>query len=144
VANEYWDHVTSQPAPEDFDGDLSGFAEDGNDYAIAWYLMMRSLRQTMLNLLATGLYHLAEQQLAMLCRDGGFTMPAPRDTKLEGVARWYQQNLRLDLEGLQEYALLDELRLVANTVKHGKGVFKRSTDETPSRAVYRSFTCKVS
>jgi hypothetical protein len=122
VANEYYDQVTSQPAPEDFDGDLSGFAQDAHDEGLAWYQMMRSLRQSMLNLLAAGLYHLVEQQLALLCRDGGFRgVPPPEDTKLGIVISWYKQHLRLDLAGLGNYKLLDELRLVANTVKHGKG-----------------------
>jgi hypothetical protein len=121
VATEYYEQVTSQPAPEDFDGDLSGFAEDANDEAIGWYQMMRSLRQTMLNLLAAGLYHLTEQQLAMLCRDGGFSVAPPEETHFSKVSSWYKQHLQLNLESLPSYQLLNELKHVANTVKHGKG-----------------------
>lgn len=72
IGDEYYNRAASQPADEDFDGDLSGFLEDAHDHALGWYEMMRSLRQTMLNLLAAGLFHLTEQQLAGLSQDAGF------------------------------------------------------------------------
>jgi hypothetical protein len=37
--------VINEPAGEDCDGDLSGFAEDAHDHALSWYEMMRSLRR---------------------------------------------------------------------------------------------------
>lgn len=83
--------------------------------------MMTSLRQSMLNLLAAGLFHLTEQQLAVLCQDRGFTMGPPRNTKLDEVKEWYANHLRLDLETLPSWQMIDELRLVANAVKHAEG-----------------------
>lgn len=121
LASERYEQMISQPAPEDFDGDLSGFAEDANDEAIAWYQLMRSLRQTMLNLLAAGLYHLTEQQLAMLCRDGGFCADPPKKTNFYEVSQWYKEHLNLQLQGLPTYSLIKELQLVANTAKHAEG-----------------------
>lgn len=121
IGNEYYARMVSEPAEEDFDGDLSGFAEDAHDQALSWYEMMRSLRQTMLNLLAAGLFHLAEQQLAALCYDAGFRAGPPSETKLDVVAKWYERNLRLDVRLLPAWALIDELRLLANTVKHAEG-----------------------
>lgn len=88
--------------------------------------MMRSLRQTMLNLLATGLFHLAEQQLAVLGQDAGFENRQPKSTTLEDVVKWYKSTLRLDLRSLSEWPLIDELRLVANTAKHAEG---KSSDD---------------
>jgi hypothetical protein len=125
IGDEYYEQVGSQPASEDFDGDMSTFAEEAQDRALSWYLMMRSLRQTMLNLLAAGLFHLTEQQLAALCRDGGFIAGPPRDTKLEEVANWYRINLRLDLSSLSSWPMIDELRFVANAVKHAEGTATR-------------------
>jgi hypothetical protein len=125
IGNDYYEEAVSQPAGEDFDGDLSGFAEDAHDHALGWYEMMRSLRQSMLNLLAAGLFHLIEQQLAELCCDAGFGIGPPRDTNLGVVAEWYQLNLRLDLHLLSSWTLIDELRLVANTTKHAEGKSSR-------------------
>jgi hypothetical protein len=121
VGNDYYDRAISQPADEDFDGDLSGFAEDARDCALNWYEMMRSLRQTMLNLLAAGLFHLTEQQLATLGQDAGFENRQPKSTALEEVVKWYQSALRMDLRSLPEWPLIDELRLVANATKHAEG-----------------------
>lgn len=72
VASEYYRRVGSQPAYDDEDIDMASVAEAAQDQSISWYQMMVSLRQSMLNLLAAGLFHLTEQKLAMLCRDGGF------------------------------------------------------------------------
>jgi hypothetical protein len=120
-ADEYYERMGDQPASDDFDGDLSIYAEEAHGQAFSWYQMMRSLRQTMLNLIAAGLFHLTEQQLAVLCRAAGFTAEPPKDTKLEIVAKWYHANLRLELEGLPSWPIIEELRFVANAVKHAEG-----------------------
>jgi hypothetical protein len=126
IGNEYFENAVNQPAGEDCDGDLSGFAEDAHDYALSWYEMMRSLRQTMLNLLAAGLFHLAEQQLAQLGNDAGFDSRRPKSAGIDDVTRWYKSVLHLDLKQLSKWPLIDELRLVANTAKHAEG---KSCDE---------------
>ena len=78
VAQEYYDTIGSQPAGEDWDIDMGDVAEDAQDRGLSWYQMMTSLRQSMLNLLTAGLFHLTEQRLALVCRDGGFMMEPPR------------------------------------------------------------------
>ncbi len=125
ISREQYDHAVSQPATEDFDGDLSTFAEDAHDYALGWYQMMKSLRQTMLNLLAAGLFHLTEQQLAQLSNAAGFEGRMPKEAKLEELVRWYKSTLRLDLRDLTSWPIIDELRLVANTAKHAEGKSSR-------------------
>jgi hypothetical protein len=121
IANDYYNHIGAQPAGEDDDIDMADVADDANEKSLDWYQMMTSLRQTMLNLLASGLFHLAEQQLAKLCRDGGFRAPPPKDTKFGVVEEWYAANLRLDWKTLPSFKTMDELRHVANAVKHGEG-----------------------
>ena len=121
IGNEYYEHAVSQPVNEDCDGDTSEFAEDAHDHALSWYEMMRSLRQTMLNLLAAGLFHLTEQQLALLGQNAGFENRQPKSTKLQDVAEWFISVLHLDLQGLKDWPLIEELRLVANTAKHAEG-----------------------
>jgi hypothetical protein len=121
IGNEYFETAINQPAGEDCDGDLSGFAEDAHDHALSWYEMMRSLRQTMLNLLAAGLFHLTEQQLAQLGNDAGFDDRRPKSAEIGDVVKWYKSVLHLDLKQLSGWPLIDELRLVANTAKHAEG-----------------------
>lgn len=121
IGHEYYDRAISQPVGEDCDGDTSEFAEDAHDHALSWYQMMRSLRQTMLNLLAAGLFHLTEQQLASLGQNAGFENGQPKSTKLQHIAEWYKSVLCLDLQTLKDWSLLEELRLVTNTAKHAEG-----------------------
>ena len=87
---------------------------------IAFYETMVSVRQAMLNLLAAGLFHLVEQQLAHSCRDGAFTIEPPHKTNLFEVSPWYREHFFLDLENLHNWGRVDELRLVTNTVKHAE------------------------
>lgn len=123
IAEEYYAQAANQPAGEYEDGDLGGAAEEAQDEGIAFYETMTSVRQTMLNLLAAGLFHLVEQQLAELCRDSAAfcDSPAlPKETKLGVVSSWFADYFLLDLTRLNNWPLLDELRLLANTVKHAE------------------------
>jgi hypothetical protein len=119
VANEYYNRIWSQPAGE-YEIDMADVAEDARQHSHDWWEMMTSLRQTMLNLIAAGLFHLVEQQLATLTRDGLFDGPV-RDTKLSIVAEWYKEHLGTTLAEMPSWNTIDEMRLVANTVKHGEG-----------------------
>ena len=103
IGFEFYDRAITQPVDEDCDGDTSQFAEDAHDHALSWYEMMRSLRQTMLNLLAAGLFHLTEQQLASLGQNAGFENRQPKSTKLQHVAEWYKSVLCLDLHTLKDW-----------------------------------------
>jgi hypothetical protein len=129
IGSEYYDRAITPPVDEDCDGDTSQFADEAHDHALSWYEMMRSLRQTMLNLLAAGLFHLTEQQLALLGQDASFENRQPKSTALEDLAKWYGSILRLDLYTLQGWPLIEELRLVANTAKHAEG---RSSEKLKS------------
>lgn len=97
-------------------GDVADWA---NDHSYSWWETMVSLRQSMINLLAAGLFHLIEQQLGALSLDCGYERV--RDTKLDVVKAWYMANLGIDLSLLEPWAKIDELRLVANSVKHAEG-----------------------
>jgi hypothetical protein len=110
-----------QPAGEDCDGDMSGAADVAREKGQAFYDTMVAIRQSSLNLYAAGLFHLLEQQLAVLCRDGAFDVPPPSDTKLSKVADWFSSNFNLDLSKLSTWTKIEQLRLLANSVKHGEG-----------------------
>jgi hypothetical protein len=127
VANDYYNRIGSQPAGE-YEIDMADVAEDAQQHSYDWWEMMASLRQTMLNLMAAGLFHLVEQQLATLSRDGIFDGPVG-DTKLSIVAEWYQRKLGTTLAEMPSWSTINEMRLVANTVKHGEGNSARDLRE---------------
>lgn len=121
IANAEFARLGSEPAGEDCNGELGDLAEAAEEVGIAFYETMVMLRQASINLYAAGLFHLIEQQLAATCHDSAFTIPAPKETKLAGVASWYERHFHLHLDSMPSWSALDELRLVANTVKHAEG-----------------------
>ena len=119
VAHDYYNRIGAQPAGE-YEIDMADVAEDAQQQSYDWWEMMTSLRQTMLNLTAAGLFHLIEQQLATLSRDGLFE-ESVRDTKLGVVQMWYRDQFGIDVAAMPSWGTINEMRLVANTVKHGEG-----------------------
>lgn len=84
--------------------DPADWGEEAREQALDYYQLLLNLRQSMLNLIAAGLYHLYEQhrnKVENLLTEQGRTLPSLR--KLDGWTK------------------VDELRLLANTVKHGNG-----------------------
>jgi hypothetical protein len=120
IADAEFEHLGSQPATDDCDG-MSEPAEAAQEKGQAFYSTMLALRQTTLNLFAAGLFHLVEQQLADLCHDATFHKPPPNDTKLSVLTDWYRAHFSLDLKALSAWPKIDQLRLIANCVKHGEG-----------------------
>src|ERR1039457_504768 len=119
VAHDYYNRIGAQPAGE-YEIDMADVAEDAQQQSYDWWEMMTSLRQTMLNLTAAGLFHLIEQQLATLSRDGLFE-ESVRDTKLGVVQMWYRDQFGIDVAAMPSWGTINEMRLVANTVKYGEG-----------------------
>ena len=100
--------------------DHSRFAELIQDRAIDYYISLRDVRQGIVNLLTAGLYHLFEQQMTQLVKTFAH-LPAstqklfPRFIEIMKVHN-------CSAESLPNWDLLcNELRLVANAVKHGPG-----------------------
>jgi hypothetical protein len=121
-ADEFYNNY---PANEYTDpGDVSDWARD---HSYSWWDTMNSLRQSMVNLMTAGLYHLVEQQLAALSLDCAYERV--RDTRLDIVKEWYKDNLGIDLELLPTWAVIRELRLVAHSVKHAEGDSSRRLRE---------------
>ncbi len=121
IGNEYYQRVLRRPVGPEDSIEISDLAEEATEHSLAWYSMMSSLGQSMRNLLTAGLFHLVEQQLASISTDGIFRNSPIRNTGLSVVATWYKHNLRVDMKSLPTWHNIDELRLVANTVKHGDG-----------------------
>jgi hypothetical protein len=86
------------------EGDMGDFADSARDEGIAYYQSLAQLKQGVTNLLAAGLYHLFEQHHLrikdILSREGR-ALPS--------------------LASLESWPKVNELRLLANTVKHAEG-----------------------
>lgn len=120
VANEEFNRIGSEPAGEECSGDMADAAESAEARGNQFYEIMVSVRQTMLNLVAAGLFHLVEQQLTDLCRDGSFVMDPP-DSNLDVTGKWFHRHFGMDIRSFAAWRYVDELRYLANTIKHAEG-----------------------
>ncbi len=119
IEADYYRKIGSMPAGED-EVDMSEVADDARDYADHWLEIMKNLKQSLINLLAIGLFHQLEQHLTTLSEDVQFHNPV-NDSKIDIVSKWFKQTLEISFEEMDNWNLIEELRLVANTVKHGNG-----------------------
>jgi len=122
VGQETYERLCADAHPE---SDGSEFAESALDAGVSFYQTLVSLYQATMNLFAAGLFHLIEQQLANLTRDGAMET-AVLDTQLANVTQYYREHLDVDLKAFCSWGVIDEMRLVANATKHGEG---RSADD---------------
>lgn len=120
VEKQAYDELMSQPVGEDYSGDGSEEAESAFDVGLSFYENITAMYQGTLNLFAAGLFHVIEQQLADLTRDGAIDVEGT-DTTLQNVVGWYKQHFQVDLTQFRSWSLIDEARLVANTTKHAEG-----------------------
>jgi hypothetical protein len=102
--------------PEDYDpGD---FVDSARDEAVEFWQFMRDTRQGLINGFAATLYHLFEQQLCEFYR----LIAWDKQAVLTGLeAQQKISTYGLDIAKFQEWASLNELRLLANCVKHAEG-----------------------
>ena len=132
IANAEWDRLGASSAGED---DMSEIADAAQEAGQEFYDNMMAVRQATLNLFAAGLFHLIEQQLASMCQDMATRSDKapPSDTKIDVVADWFAEHLGVDLRGLTHWAKIDELRYLANVVKHGEGTSAKKLRELNPR-----------
>lgn len=125
VADAAFKRYGSRSATDD-SGDMSQEVEWANDEGQIYYEAMAGLRQATINLLSAGLFHLLEQQLAKLTFDRTFRDMHlnPKDANLGPNGKlvlWYKDHFDLDLNLLPQWVKIDQLRLLANAVKHADG-----------------------
>jgi hypothetical protein len=114
VAREY---VTERMNQLGEDADFGSIADDAHDREVAFYQTQVSIQFTVVNLFTAGIYHVFEQQIASLYRDWTATTP-----KTVGQVRdWLSGTLGIDIETAPTWSTIDELRIVANVVKHAEG-----------------------
>ena len=121
LENETYERLQSQSTSEDLD--IASLAEKASGEATDFLVMMRRMKQAQINLQTLGLYHLFEQQILELHRRwllplGGSNINAKieiKDTKAELLKDG------IDIEKFTAWAMVEELRLVANCAKHAEG-----------------------
>ena len=104
-------------------GDLGDCAERATDKGITYYLDMTAAFQGLLNLFAAGLYHMFEQQILLFHRKALLLKDQENDLKSINLNKVKEilANSSIDITSFSSYPKIDELRLVANTVKHADG-----------------------
>jgi len=120
-------YATFMARPSDGSDDPSGLAQTAYELGVEFYLATDALRSGIFNLTTAGLYHLLEQQctkaLSMLfsetqnAKNKDYPFERLHDRLLE---------LQIDIHSFASWPMVNELRLIANAVKHGDG---RSADE---------------
>jgi hypothetical protein len=122
VVAEAYHRLASLSDPEWFDpGDI---VEDVNNAGLEFYMMAHGVKQGIINMFTAGLYHLFEQQLLRFHREQLLEPEEKSCTKLFSCDEAQQrllENYRIDISTFPSWNKIQELRLVANTVKHADG-----------------------
>ena len=121
LSQEAWDAFMAAPATGE--EDPSEFAEVAEQAGVSHYLLLDGIRQGMVNLFAAAIYHAFEQQVMLFLRREMLHPREENNAKLFGISE-FQNRLKaqgIDVADLPSWRKVDELRLVANTVKHAEG-----------------------
>lgn len=105
------------------DDDPADYYEAAQDESILYYDLRTSARQAVVNLFAVALHHLLEQKLLFLFRRELLPKENENDIKLltrNNVVRAFADQ-GIDLTDFPEWSKIEELRHVANVVKHADG-----------------------
>jgi len=120
-SNEVWERFMSMPGTGD--EDPSEFAEAAQEAGVGRYVLLDGIRQGIVNLFAASLYHAFEQQLMLFLRREVLDPTEGDNSKLfrmEVLSERLQAH-GIDVTGFESWPTIQELRLVANTVKHAEG-----------------------
>ena len=121
-SEEKWQEYMTMPGTGD--EDPADFADRALDAGISHYSLMLGIRQGLLNLFAVALYHAFEQQVMWFHRKNVLNMDEENNEKLFKMSEFQNrmETLGIDLQNFPSWPKMnDELRLVANTVKHAEG-----------------------
>ena len=108
------------PADGECDPDPGDLAEHATEYGIDYLELMSDMQQGVRNGLVVGLHHLFEQlQLDLFQQLSSTVSERPRDLSSLLLT------CGISTRGFSSAGKLDELRLTANTIKHGRGSAQR-------------------
>jgi hypothetical protein len=104
--------------------DPADAAEMAQEAGLAHYELITATMQTFLNLTATALYHMFEQQLLVFHRRQVLRPAEEHDPELSTKLDVFYERLQgagLAVKGLPSWTTISELALAAHTIKHGEG-----------------------
>src|SRR5258708_22579438 len=118
---EQWGRLGSLPG--DGSEDMADLAESAFDTGLAHYQTMVSIRQGLLNMFVVALFHLYEQHVMLFHRREVLEAGEENDSRFlkHFVFRERLRGLGIDITSFASWPVLQELGLVANTVKHAEG-----------------------
>lgn len=121
VSRDTWERFMSMPGTGD--EDPADFAEAAEEAGVTHYLLLDGVRQGMLNLFAAALYHAFEQQVMLFHRREVLDPSDENNVVLIKFGEFKSRLLGLgvDVTEFSPWTKVDELRLVANVVKHAEG-----------------------
>lgn len=127
ASQEYWDRAMSSPASDYDYRDGGDFADDAIGAGIEVYENLSFVREQLIQLSIAGLYHLWERTLKQFIIkelkhyqfDDSVYSKIEKEN-FEDLVKTLQQ-FDFDLTQKPYYQKMNELRLVANVVKHGTG-----------------------
>lgn len=123
IAQSEFERLGHLPASDEFNFDMGEFAEEAFEIGLDHYQAITSVKQALINLCVAALYHLLEQQILLFHRRQVLLPAEENDIKLIKIEE-FRKRLKvgkLDIENLASWPKIDELRLIANSVKHAQG-----------------------
>lgn len=123
VAQAEYERLGSLPADEYTVWDMGDIAEQAMEAGLSHYQILEEVRQSILNLAAAALYHMFEQQMLFFYRRQ-VLHPSEENSIPKLKMRELKKRLLdvgIDIESLESWSKVNELRLLANSVKHAEG-----------------------
>ncbi len=121
ISNEKWEELCKTAYSPDIDpADLAEYARDeGIDY----YFMVSGIKQSLLNISATGMFHLFEQQVIFFLRKEILHPSEQNVSKLMKIKEFKKRLLKnnIDIEHFSSWETITEVQWLANSIKHAEG-----------------------
>lgn len=97
--------------------------EEAFHAGVEFYLTTDAVRQGIYNLMCAGIFHLLEQQARYFATNvlPNRVIQPDGSVGLSQLKTMLKEKFKINIESFKCWSQLDELRLVANTVKHGDG-----------------------
>ena len=97
------------------------FADKAMDETLAFADMLVAMYFASVGLYSVGLFHLFEQHFTDLRLEVLEAHTYSKEIKLKEVVDWLKTDVSIDVTAFTTWPVIDELRLVANTIKHAEG-----------------------
>jgi hypothetical protein len=97
------------------------FADETTDETLAFADMLVAMYSASVGLYSVGLFHLFEQHFTDLPLEILEAYSYDDPIKLKEVIEWLKAEVSIDVTVFPVWSTIDELRLVANTIKHAEG-----------------------